>query len=43
MLDIIFDEDYYKIKKEYKTHIKNVNKDINKFIKNVDEFIKNIY
>ena len=35
MLDIIFDEDYYKIKKEYETHFKKVNKDINKFIKNI--------
>jgi len=36
MLDIIFNEEYYKIKKEYKIHLKKINKDI-------DEFIKNIY
>tara|TARA_Y100000389_G_scaffold200220_1_gene240178 strand:+ start:1287 stop:1397 length:111 start_codon:yes stop_codon:yes gene_type:complete len=35
MLDIIFDEDYYKIKKEYKTYFKKVNKDIDQFIKNI--------
>jgi len=35
MLDIIFDEDYYKIKKEYKTHLKKINKHVNEFIKNI--------
>ena len=35
MLDIIFDEDYYKIKKEYEKQFKKVNKDIDQFIKNI--------
>ena len=36
MLDItICDKEYYKIKKEYEKHFKQINKDINNLIKNL--------
>lgn len=36
MLDVtICDKEYYKIKKEYENHFKQINKDISSLIKNI--------
>ena len=41
MLDIVIcDAEYYKIKKQYENHFKQINKDINDLIKNIYWFNK---
>jgi len=36
MLDVVIcDKEYYKIKKQYENHFKQINKDINNLIKNI--------
>ena len=39
MLDLIFDAEYHKLKKDYKTNFNKIQKDIEK----VKSFIDNIY